>query len=255
MKVACEQIVQEGAASALIARPGLIVGPGDPIRPLRLLAAAPGSGRRGARARVVPRTSSRSSTYATWLRGCSTCARRGRRGRTTRVGTPMPSAQLLAERCCRRRQPSPSFTWVDQHFLQAQEVEPWAGEGSLPLWLPRPEYDGMMAHDPEPAICRRSAAALARGRPPPAASTRPVTGSPPSVRPRCSRPGTPADRQQRCREAGFRAAEAASAHRSSGASESSGADSGSSSGDTAGSSRHRRASSRGLDLGLDLGHD
>ena len=29
---------------------------------------------------------------------------------------------------------------------------PWAGDGSLPLWLPRPEYDGMLAHDPGPAV-------------------------------------------------------------------------------------------------------
>ena len=42
-----------------------------------------------------------------------------------------------------------SFTWVDQGFLTEQGVEPWAGPDSLPLWLPRPEYDGMLAHDAE----------------------------------------------------------------------------------------------------------
>ena len=30
MKVACEQVVRDGAASATVIRPGLIVGPGDP---------------------------------------------------------------------------------------------------------------------------------------------------------------------------------------------------------------------------------
>ena len=30
MKVACEQLVRDGAASATVIRPGLIVGPGDP---------------------------------------------------------------------------------------------------------------------------------------------------------------------------------------------------------------------------------
>ena len=30
MKVSCEQAVLEGAASAMVVRPGLIVGPGDP---------------------------------------------------------------------------------------------------------------------------------------------------------------------------------------------------------------------------------
>ena len=39
MKVACEQIVLDGAASAMVIRPGLIVGPGGPDRPLLLLAA------------------------------------------------------------------------------------------------------------------------------------------------------------------------------------------------------------------------
>ena len=46
----------------------------------------------------------------------------------------------------------PSLTWVDQDFLEAQGVQPWAGEGSLPLWLPRPEHDAMMSRDPGPAV-------------------------------------------------------------------------------------------------------
>ena len=41
---------------------------------------------------------------------------------------------------------SPSFTWVDQELLTAQGVDAWAGPDSIPLWLPRPEYDGMLAH-------------------------------------------------------------------------------------------------------------
>jgi hypothetical protein len=40
-----------------------------------------------------------------------------------------------------------TFTWVDQEFLQAQQVEPWAGPRAIPLWLPMPEYAGMLAHD------------------------------------------------------------------------------------------------------------
>ena len=39
MKVACERAVLDGAASAMVIRPGLIVGPGGPDRPLLLLAA------------------------------------------------------------------------------------------------------------------------------------------------------------------------------------------------------------------------
>ena len=58
MKVACEQLVTEGAASAMVVRPGLIVGPGDPTRPLHLLAGPAGRHRRapgGAAARRAGR--------------------------------------------------------------------------------------------------------------------------------------------------------------------------------------------------------
>ena len=41
----------------------------------------------------------------------------------------------------------PAFTWVDQEFLEAQEVEPWHGPRAIPVWLPMPEYAGMLAHD------------------------------------------------------------------------------------------------------------
>ena len=76
-------------------------------------------------------------------------------GRTTGafdgVGEIKTLAQLLGE-VAAGVGPEPSFTWVDSDFLSAQDVQPWAGEGSIPLWLPRPEYDGMMSHSPEPAI-------------------------------------------------------------------------------------------------------
>ena len=41
---------------------------------------------------------------------------------------------------------------MDQAFLQEQEVEPWMGPGAIPLWLPRPEYDGLPAHDVRPSL-------------------------------------------------------------------------------------------------------
>ena len=44
---------------------------------------------------------------------------------------------------------SPEVVWTGQEFLTEQEVEPWMGEAALPLWLPRPEYEGMMTHDHE----------------------------------------------------------------------------------------------------------
>jgi hypothetical protein len=38
------------------------------------------------------------------------------------------------------------LVWTGQEFLTDLEVEPWMGPDALPLWLPRPEYDGMMTH-------------------------------------------------------------------------------------------------------------
>jgi 2'-hydroxyisoflavone reductase len=40
----------------------------------------------------------------------------------------------------------PELVWTGQEFLTDQKVEPWAGDAALPLWLPRPEYDGMVTH-------------------------------------------------------------------------------------------------------------
>jgi hypothetical protein len=47
---------------------------------------------------------------------------------------------------------APRWRWAPRGRLEALGVAPWAGERSLPLWLPRPEYDGMMTHDAGPAL-------------------------------------------------------------------------------------------------------
>lgn len=141
MKVACEQAVRAGAGSSVIVRPGLIVGPGDPTGrfsywPWRLAAGgevlAPGDP--GDVVQVID-----VRDLAAWL---VTLAERRTTGVYDGVGEPLPIGDLLA-RCT----PEASFTWVDQDFLEEQGVEPWMGPGSLPLWLPRPDYDGMMHHD------------------------------------------------------------------------------------------------------------
>lgn len=149
MKVACEQAVQEVADSSVIVRPGLIVGPGDPTGrfaywPQRLARGgevlAPGTPDDLVQVIDV-------RDLAAWLLGLA-------EARTTgvfdAVGRPMPFGDLLAE-VAAGVGTEPELTWVDQDFLQAHDVEPWAGAGSLPLWLPRPEYDGMLAHDAGPA--------------------------------------------------------------------------------------------------------
>ncbi|MEO5661815.1 MAG: epimerase [Nocardioides sp.] len=153
MKVACEQAVIEGTESSMIVRPGLIVGPDD------------GSGRfsywperlaRGGLGGEVLAPGSPSDVVqvidvrdlAAWI--LDACAARTT-GVFDGVGEIMPIAQLLDE-VAAGVGATGTFTWVDSGFLEEQGVEPWAGQASLPLWLPRPEYDGMMSHDPRPAI-------------------------------------------------------------------------------------------------------
>ena len=150
MKVACERIVLDGAAAAMVIRPGLIVGPGGPDRPVLLLAAPARRRRRGAR----PGRPGRRMQVAD-VRDLAAWAVTACEQRTTGV------YDGIGRRCrsatCSRSAPRASssdvtWTWVDQEFLQEQEVEPWMGPGAIPLWLPRPEYDGLPAHDVQPSL-------------------------------------------------------------------------------------------------------
>ena len=150
MKVACEQLVVDGATSSMLVQPGLIVGPGD------------GSGRfsywpeRLARGGEVLAPGSPDDVVqvidvrdlASWI--LDACAARTT-GVFDAVGSLIPLGELL-DQAAAGVGATPSFTWVDSEFLSEQGVKPWAGEGSLPLWLPRPEYDGMMSHPAQPAI-------------------------------------------------------------------------------------------------------
>lgn len=152
MKVACERIVTEGARSSVVVRPGLIVGPGDPTGrftywPRRLAdgghVLAPGSPED-----VVQVIDVRD--LAAWI---VTLAERRATGVYDGVGEPMPIRDLLA--ACEvgaGQGDAATYTWVGQERLQELGVQPWMGEEALPLWLPRPDYDGMMAHDVMPAL-------------------------------------------------------------------------------------------------------
>jgi 2'-hydroxyisoflavone reductase len=150
MKVTCERAVLDGAASAMVLRPGLIVGPGDPSGrfsywPRRLAAGgevlAPGDP-----ADVMQVADVRD--LAAWA--VTACERRTT-GVYDGVGRPMPMDELLAQ-CVQGVDSEVTFTWVEQQFLQEQGVEPWMGPDSIPLWLPRPEYDGLPAHDVRPSL-------------------------------------------------------------------------------------------------------
>jgi hypothetical protein len=48
--------------------------------------------------------------------------------------------------------PAPDLIWVAQEFLLGEGVKPWAGERSLPLWLPMPDYGGFLARDVAPSL-------------------------------------------------------------------------------------------------------
>lgn len=150
MKVACEQIVQAGAASSLVARPGVIVGPGDPTGrfahwPQRLARGGEvlAPGRPDDVVQVVD-----VRDLAAWL--LDVCEARTT-GVYDTVGVPMPFGELLA-RTADGLGVTPELTWVDAAFLEEQGVTHWTGPGSLPLWLPRPDHDGMMSHDHRPAV-------------------------------------------------------------------------------------------------------
>ena len=151
MKVACEQVVREGAASAMVVRPGLIVGPGDPTGrftywPARLADAdhrevlAPG--RPGDTIQVID-----VRDLAAWI---VDSAESRRTGDYDGIGGVQPLGDLLAAVAegCRA---DVELTWVPQEHLVEQGVQPWMGPESVPLWLPRPEYDGMCAHDAGPS--------------------------------------------------------------------------------------------------------
>lgn len=150
MKVACEQAVLEGVESAMVVRPGLIVGPDDPTGrftywPRRLAAGgevlAPGDPTDLMQVIDV-------RDLAAWI---VDSAESRRTGVFDGIGPAMPMSDLLSQAAA-GIETDTSFTWVDQTFLTEQGVEPWSGTESIPLWLPRPQYDGLPAHDATPSL-------------------------------------------------------------------------------------------------------
>ena len=149
MKVACEQAVRDGADSWTVVRPGLIVGPGDPTGrftywPERLAEGGEvlAGGRPADRMQVID-----VRDLAGWI---LTCAERRTAGDYDGVGEVLPLETLL-QRVADGVGGDGTLTWVPQAFLAEQGVQPWMGPDSLPLWLPRPDYDGIGSHDPAPS--------------------------------------------------------------------------------------------------------
>jgi uncharacterized protein YbjT (DUF2867 family) len=142
-KVAVERATSERLGDRLlIARPGLIAGPGD------------GSGRfgywparfdRGGARALVPESADRMiqvidvADLAAYVVEAGAA---GVRGVVNAVGDATPLAEVLALAA-----EATGFTGElvarDDEWLLAHDVTPWAGPRSLPLWLPR-EVEGMM---------------------------------------------------------------------------------------------------------------
>lgn len=148
-KVACERHVRAafGPDRCLLARAGLIGGPGDtsdrtgywPLRFARPAAdAVLAPDAPGLTTQVVD-----VRDLAAWLVQAGT---RGVSGVFNAVGEPLPLAAHLAVAREVAGYAGPVVP-VDQEWLLAQDVRPWAGERSLPLWLPLPDYAGFGARD------------------------------------------------------------------------------------------------------------
>ena len=144
MKVACERLVAEGASRSTLVRPGLIVGPGDPTGrygywPERLADRGPvlGPGDPSDRVQIID-----VRDLAEWI---VRIVEDGTTGAYDGVGPATPVGEVLAQSAAGVGA-DPEIVWPGQELLTEQGVDPWMGDGALPLWLPRPEYDGMITH-------------------------------------------------------------------------------------------------------------
>ena len=150
-KVACEQHVQRvfGPEHALVARVGLIGGPGDPFDrsgywPLRFARPAAADG-----AVLVPDAPGLATQLidvrdlATWL---VEAAARQVSGSYNVAGPTLTLADHLqvARQVAGHSGP---VVPVDEQWLTDHGVQPWMGERSLPLWLDDPEWLGFNARD------------------------------------------------------------------------------------------------------------
>lgn len=158
-KVACEEAVLEGfgAERCMLARVGLIGGPGDTSGrsgywPWRFARPAAADG-----AVLVPDPSGLHAQLidvrdlATWLVEVAeqrTAGKYNVTGDTTTLADFLALAREVAGH-------SGPVVEADRTWLKEQGVQPWMGKRSLPLWLPIPEYAGFAT--------RRNRAARAAG--------------------------------------------------------------------------------------------
>lgn len=143
-KVACEELVRSQARSAIVVRPGLVVGPGDPTGrfsywPERLAGGgevlAPDSPDRDVQLVDV-------RDLAAWLVRLADERREGTfdaTGWVTHLGEVLQQVSAGVGGDAR-------LFWAHPGFLRRHQVTPWSGPRSLPLWLPE-EMSGLVRHD------------------------------------------------------------------------------------------------------------
>jgi 2'-hydroxyisoflavone reductase len=150
-KVACENLVRDRLPGrSFIVRAGLIVGPHDPndrfgYWPLRIAAGgevlAPGRPDD-----LVQYIDVRDLTE--WVLDA---AEAGTTGTHDGICPPITRSEFLTE-IAKALGADVDFTWVPQEFLHEHGVTWWAGAESLGLWLPLPEYGGILTRDPASAL-------------------------------------------------------------------------------------------------------
>jgi 2'-hydroxyisoflavone reductase len=154
-KAACERaaVAGFGADRTLIARAGLIGGPGDESSrsgywPWRF--AHPGTPDGAVVVPDVPALSTQLidvRDLAAWL---VECCERHTAGIIDAVGETVSLTEHLAIARTVAGHQGPVLR-ADPDWLVAQGIQHWSGERSLPMWLPLPEYAGFMARAEGPA--------------------------------------------------------------------------------------------------------
>lgn len=147
-KVACEDAVREAfGGRSLIARAGLIGGPGDPTArttywPWRFAHPSHADGRvlvpdaPADRVQVID-----VRDLASWI---VAAARDQITGTFDAVGTSLTLAEHLG---LARAETGSRTVAATETWLRARDVQPWVGERSLPLWIGDPAWRGMGARD------------------------------------------------------------------------------------------------------------
>ncbi|MGO1459630.1 MAG: NAD-dependent epimerase/dehydratase family protein [Flaviflexus sp.] len=151
-KVACENAVAE-ISNRVIIRPGLISGPGDQSNrfthwPTRLAQAS--ADRKPYLAPTPPTDLVQWVDVRDLAEWIIDLAQNSVTGTFDAVGQAAERGEFLVA-LTQLFDPAPEPLWVGPEDLTENEIRPWAGARSLPMWIPDQSMVGMMARDHEPA--------------------------------------------------------------------------------------------------------